>query len=173
VAGDPGGIDRNSRTRGEKVIIESKAQLVPPIHAVVDGIEAVLPVLSVELAPGWPGWYQRSQDDCLQAAVATALRIDYEDAAGVSSMAELHDWCVTRGIVDSFHVNGSDSLTPPAVLFTPRTPECPVRHTLAVLPGGRVFDPASGWRFGPEGLPPDPVRHVEYAVAFHFSSKGH
>jgi len=130
------------------------------IRAVIDGVPAELPRLSVPLADGRRGWYQRNRLDCMRAAVATVLSLPYDDVPELLDPSSVDRWAVDAGYVVQRHYGG-----PPAASYIGVGPmgDEGLRHVVAVV-DGVLFDPGSGWRFGPDRVPPDPVGELEHAI---------
>jgi len=136
-------------------------------------VPAFLPRLTRDLPDGRVGYFQRSQFDCMRAAVATLLQIDYEqvpdpDHLGPGTYADELDrwarwgeWAASQGHRIRFHnkpPEGADyiALSPAG--------EDRYRHVLTVL-AGHVFDPGSGWML-PVGFELTPTRNVEFVITF-------
>jgi len=129
----------------------------------IGGQRADLAALSVGLSDGDTGWFQRSQTDCLRAAVATALNIPYASIPGFRDEVELDVWALASGYrlqrveQPPVHKRRWIGMSPRYAAYGN------ARHTLVMAYGALYFDPASGWVFE-GGLPPDPTREIEYGL---------
>jgi hypothetical protein len=114
--------------------------------------------------------------DCLQAAIATAVQIPYEQVpvtapTGAGGQGEwlrvysrLWEWSAALGFAMAFHTDPPFSETP-WVGVTPRG-EDGYRHTIVIANGILYFDPASGFET-PDGTEIATTREIEYAITFH------
>ncbi|MEX2196827.1 MAG: hypothetical protein WD844_16250 [Thermoleophilaceae bacterium] len=85
----------------------------PPLRMTVDGIEAVLPRLTVTLPDGRTGYYQRSngrEDGCIVAAVATITQVPIEDVPPMDDFGEALEFFTAQG----FRWESLHELPPPA-----------------------------------------------------------
>jgi hypothetical protein len=139
----------------------SLAQSPPAITAVIDGQPAELPSLFCELPDGRIGWYQRSEFDCLQAAVATAVGAPYEALEGVRSLKILYTWAALNGFTVEMLFEGSPDQDSLWIGHTP-VQRLGMRHAFVGRGENVYFDPASGWIF--PGGHPLPPRVVDYAT---------
>lgn len=135
-----------------------------PIHMEVDGIPAVLPVLSVELPDGRTGYYQRSPDECLKAAVAVATQVPYDELPDIGSLRELYAWADQEGFVVQMHFPPDLPVTEPQWIgVSPKLPGSQARHTIVAAYRAQYFDPAAGWVF-PGGASAPPIRDLDHAI---------
>lgn len=135
--------------------------------------EVDLPELTKTFPDGCVGWYQRRQDDCLRAAVATCTQTPYEDvpdwttkpgthADELCGWVALSEWAVSIGRRLEFH-NG---LPPDADSYVTVSPDLGnrYRHVNCVL-GDQLFEPGSGLRL-PAFLKLQPTTKVEFSLTF-------
>lgn len=135
----------------------------PAIQMVVDGVPAVLPQLRVLLRGGRVGWYQRTQVDCYTAAVATALRVPYDELPLFRNDTELDMWAVDHGYrMERHHEPPVDRACWLGV--SPRfETHGGARHMLVMSHARVLFDPAMGWVFE-GGQRAEPTRQLEYGI---------
>jgi hypothetical protein len=125
-----------------------------------------------KLPDGRTAWFQRRQDDCMRAAVATVLQVPYLavpdlDTAPGTYAAELDTWArwgdfaATQGCFLRFH-SGEPDAADYIALSTPG--EDRYRHCRAVM-AGHVFDPGSGFDL-PPGFERVKTFTAELAVTF-------
>ena len=135
------------------------------IEAVIGGVQATLAEVSVPLPNGEVGYYQRSQFDCLKAAVATAVQVPYDDLPEIPNLGALHAWADAEGFTVNLHF-------PPDVPdrerrwigVSPLLPAYGARHTVVGSYRDAYFDPSSGWRFE-RGWCAAPTPDLEFAIS--------
>lgn len=153
-----------------------------PSHTVtistpIGPVKALLPHLTCELPDGRTGHYQRRQDDCMGAALATCLQVAYEDvpdqsaapgtyADDVASWTALSEWVRDRGMRLRFHNRPPEGCQ--AYIAVGPAGEDRYRHVFVVV-GDHIFDPGSGFKF-PAGLHMEPTHKVEFAISFEGSN---
>lgn len=127
---------------------------------IVDGMEAVLTEETVTLPDGDTGYFQRTVDGCLTAALATLTQTPLDDLPPIRNDADALAWAVAHGwAVDR-------PPDPPLdrrrwIAFTPRL--TPLRHTVVFAYDRPYFDPASGWEF-PGGARPPTYKEFDYGL---------
>jgi hypothetical protein len=138
-----------------------------PIRMVVDGWEVFLPELSTQLDDGRTGWYQRSNDTevgCFRAVLATALRVDWEEAPATIDIPEAVDWAARRGFLATYWV--------PYLEWPPNAEtwigfdapgEDGFCHTVVGSYDRLIHDPTDGWQPRSSVLPCGPL---VYAISF-------
>jgi hypothetical protein len=130
----------------------------------IDGVPAELPHLRVRLRDGRIGWYQRSQFDCLRAAVATATQIPYDEIdLGEQTLRELYRWAEARGLRVEMHLTDPPIDRPVWIGFTPVDPDWGMRHTAVGAYERVIFAPGSGFVFA-GGVRSTPPREFEFAL---------
>lgn len=138
------------------------------MELIVDSQRAVLPALTARLPDGDIGYYQRSQTDCLRAAVATATQTPYADVPDFRDEVELDQWALDGGRrLRRFEREWITKwlAEPRWIAMSPRYPtHANARHTLVMAYNEVYFDPASGWVFYDAGLPAEPTREIEYGL---------
>lgn len=137
-------------------------------------IDVELPELTTALPDGSVGVYQRRQDDCMRAALATCLAISYEEApdwearpedgraAELAGWDSLSRWATARGLRLRFHNSIPEDLDRYIVVGAGWKDG--FRHVAAVM-NGHVFEPGSGFRL-PGWLRLEPIREVEFSISF-------
>lgn len=140
-----------------------------PLTMTVDGHPAVLRELTVELAGGEVGYYQRGQE-CFRAAVATAAQVPYEQVPEMYGLHELLPWALEHGV---FVDLPPDPLNHRRWLGLGPSYEAPAeyavapfaRHTVVGSYGAIYFDPAAGWEFaGGLKAPPLALDEIEQYI---------
>lgn len=146
-----------------------------PIYLDLPEDELTLPEETTVLEDGAVGYYQRNMNDCLRAAIATAVQIPYEDVpdtepTGAGGQGEwlqvysrLWEWAAGQGIRLEFHTF-PPICEAPWVGVTPRGDDG-YRHTIVIANGQLYFDPASGFET-PDGTQIATTREVEYGITF-------
>lgn len=130
---------------------------------IVDGRRAVLDSPGVLLPDGDVGWYQRSQTDCLRAAVATATQVPYELLPDFQTEAELLTWASANGWRMDRHERPPIEARRWIGMSPSYATHGGARHTLVMARERLYFDPASGWRFE-GGLSAEETRSLEYGL---------
>jgi hypothetical protein len=133
------------------------------IETTIDGVPAVLPELSTTLLDGAIGWYQRTQLDCLRAAVATATQVSYDDCGEIPHLGALEKWAEARGYRYDWHPGEFPPTDRPRWIGFTAVVHRSARHTIVGAFTERYFDPASGWLF-PGGLKAPAVTELDYAI---------
>lgn len=121
-------------------------------------------------------YFQREERDCMRAALATLLQIDYEEvpawrgdgpisrAEELQGWLELSQWAAEHG----YRMRAADQ--PPSgeekPSFLGLTPPGPdhFRHVIAVREG-RIYDPAAGFRL-PVGFEREPQQTIGFILMF-------
>jgi len=130
---------------------------------IIDGRRAVLDSPGVLLPDGDVGWYQRSQTDCLRAAVATATQVPYEVLPDFQTDAELLAWATDQGWRLDRHEQPPTSARRWIGMSPGYATHGGARHTLVMARERLYFDPGSGWVFD-GGLRGEPARALEYGL---------
>lgn len=140
----------------------------------IGDVMALLPKDFRELPGGTTLWFQRRQDDCFRAAVATVTGIPYDDvpdwdctpgthAEELALHAEVVAWAGAQGFKVGFHNTPPDA--GPYLAVSPAGDDR-YRHVLAVI-GGVAHDPGSGFVWPREvQVELSPTQKVEYAMTF-------
>lgn len=144
------------------------------IETTIDGHRATLPNLYCTLPGGEIGWFQRNQNDCLRAAVATVAGVPYDDVldtepvggrGGQGASLALYErvwrWAMERGLRLAFHTEL------PCVdgMWIGVSPlgDDGYRHTIVAKGLEKYHDPASGFLL-PPGLAVERTAEIEYAI---------
>lgn len=138
-------------------------------------VEALLPRQTCRLASGAVGYFQRRQDDCAHAALATVLQVPYEDVPdfnaehrGQTFADELArtvaewEWCSALGLRTRYASRPPNGIETFCAVGVPD--EDRWRHVCAVVEG-QLFDPGSGFIL-PPGFEDDGPIVVDYIYYF-------